>query len=52
MRVELVQEVEDDVSVEGGSDDNDVFLVLRSVTAVRASLLLSLHPGVGQLLEL
>ena len=52
MRVELVQEVENDVSIDRRGDDYNMLLVLCPMTAVRSSLLLSLYPRVSQLLEL
>ena len=52
MSVEFVEEIHDGVSVERGGADDDVLLVLRAVTGVRAALLLPLHPRERQLLEL
>jgi len=52
MCVEFVEKVHDAVGLQRGGDDDHVFLVLRPMTAVRASHLLALHPRVRQLLEL
>ena len=52
MRVELIEEVEDDVSIDRRCYDDHVLLVLGPMAAVCASLLLSLYPRVRQLLEL
>lgn len=52
MGIELIEKIHEQVYFECADTQHDVFLRLRSVAAVIASGLLSLHPQVDQLLEL
>ena len=52
MSVEFIEEIHDGIGIECGGADDDVFFVLSSVTAVRSSLFLTLHPSESQLLKL
>ena len=52
MGIEFIQEIQDGVRMKRCYHNNHMFLVLRTVTAVRATLFLSLHPGEGKLLQL
>ena len=52
MRIKLVEEIHDSVSLQRCAADNHVFLALRSVRRVRATQLLPLHPRESQLLQL
>lgn len=52
MGVELVEEVHEQVNLQGADTQHHVLLRLGSVAAVVPSQLLALHPQVGQLLEL
>lgn len=52
MGVELVQEVHEEVDLEGADAQDHVLLRLRAVAAVVAPRLLPLHPEVDELLEL
>lgn len=52
MSVELVEEVHEQVNLQGADAQHHVLLRLGSVAAVVASQLLALHPQVGQLLKL
>ena len=50
--VELIEEVHQEVYLEGADTQHHMFLRLGAVTAVVPTRLLSLHPQVGQLLKL
>lgn len=52
MGVELIEEIHEEVDLEGADAQHDVLLRLGPVTAVVASRLLPLHPQVDKLLEL
>ena len=52
MWVELIEEIHDGVCLQRGGADDDVFLRLGAMAAVRPALLLTLHPRVRQLLKL
>ena len=52
MSVELIQEVHDSVSVQHCSGHYNMFLILSPMTAVGATLLLTLHPSVSNLFQL
>lgn len=52
MRIKLIEEVHEEIDLEGADTEDDVLLRLGTVTAVIASRLLPLHPQVDELLEL
>lgn len=50
--VELVEEVHEEINLEGADAEHHVFLRLGAVPAVIPARLLPLHPQVDELLEL
>ena len=52
VRVELIEEVHEEVNLEGADAKDDVLLRLRPVAAVVPARLLALHPQVDELLKL
>lgn len=52
MGVKLVEEVHEEIDLEGADTKDDVFLCLGTVTAVIPSRFLPLHPQVDELLKL
>lgn len=50
--VKLIEEVHEEINLEGADTKDDMFLRLGTVTAVIASRLLPLHPQVDELLKL
>lgn len=50
--VKLIEEVHEEINLEGADTKDDVFLRLGPVAAVIATRLLPLHPQVDELLEL
>lgn len=52
MGVELIEEVHEEVDLEGADTQHHVLLCLGSVSAVVPPGLLTLHPQIGKLLKL
>lgn len=50
--IELIQKVHDGISVERRRANDDVVLIMGSMSRVGPTQLLPLHPGEGQLLKL